>query len=215
MALTGLALLGFVIAHMLGNLQVFAGRDKLNAYAKTLQDLGPLLWVMRGGLLALFVVHVGCAVRVALWNQAARPTPYASVVPQVSSYAGRTMLMSGLIVAAFVVYHLLHFTLGVTNPAHAALVDDKGRHDVYGMVVAGFQQWPIAIAYVVAQLLLFFHLSHGASSAFQTLGVSHPRLAFLKGRFGTVLAAVIFLGNCSIPLSIATGLVPCAACGGR
>ena len=157
MALTGLGLLGFVIAHMLGNLQVFAGREKLNAYAKTLQDLGPLLWVMRGGLLALFVTHVACALRVTMWNKAARPQPYVSAKPQRSTYAGRTMLMSGLIVTAFVVYHLLHLTLGVT----------------------------------------------------------HPRLAFLKHGFGTAVAAVILLGNCAIPLSIATGMIPCGGCGAR
>lgn len=215
MALTGLGLLGFVIAHMLGNLQVFAGREKLNAYAKTLQDLGPVLWAMRAGLAAMFVVHVGCAVRLTLWNRAARPVPYVGAVPQVSTYAGRTMLMSGLLVAAFVVYHLLHLTVGVTNPSHHALLDEKGRHDVYGMVVAGFQQWPITIAYAAAQVLLFFHLSHGASSAFQTLGVTHPRLRFLKGPFGTAVAAVILLGNLSIPLSIALGLVPCGGCGAR
>lgn len=215
MALTGLGLLGFVIAHMLGNLQVFAGREKLNAYAKTLQDLGPLLWAMRAGLLALFVTHVVCAVKVTAWNRAARPQPYVSAAPQVSSYAGRTMLMSGLIVSAFVVYHLLHLTLGVTNPDHHALVDAQGRPDVYGAVVAGFREWPVTIAYVVAQVLLFFHLSHGASSAFQTLGVTHPRLAFLRHGFGTAVAAVILLGNCAIPLSIATGMIPCGGCGAR
>ncbi len=215
MALTGLGLLGFVLAHMLGNLQVFAGREKLNAYAKTLQDLGPLLWVMRAGLLALFLTHVVCAVRLTLWNRAARPQPYVSVRPQVSSYAGRTMLMSGLIVTAFVVYHVLHLTVGVTNPGDHALRDAAGRPDVYGAVVAGFQRWPISIAYVVAQVLLFFHLSHGASSAFQTLGVTHPRLGFLKGGFGKAVAAVILLGNCAIPLSIATGIIPCGGCGAR
>lgn len=214
MALTGLALVGFVLAHLAGNLQVFLGREKLNAYAQTLKDLGPLLWVLRAGLLAVFVVHVACAVRLTLWNRAARPVPYVSARPQVSSAAGRSLLLTGLVVAAFVAYHLLHFTLGATHPEHFALVDAKGRHDVYGMVVEGFRQWPVTVAYLVAQVALFFHLSHAVSSAFQSLGVTHPRLAFLKGRFGLLLAGAVLAGNASIPLAVATGLVPCD-CGAR
>lgn len=212
MAVTGLLLLGFVLVHMLGNLQVYAGREKLNAYAKLLQDAGGVLWVARGGLLAVFVLHVVSAFRVAAMNKAARPVPYVSAVPQVTSTAARTMLLSGLVVAAFVVYHVLHFTLGVVDAGNHGHLDAKGRHDVYGMVVAGFRQWPIALSYVVAQVLLFFHLAHGVSSAFQTLGVTHPRLAFLKGRFGTVVAGVVLVGNVSIPLTILLGLVPCGAC---
>jgi succinate dehydrogenase / fumarate reductase cytochrome b subunit len=115
------------------------------------------------------------------------------------------MVASGLIVLAFVVYHLLHFTLRVTNPSH--VVTTNGDVDVYGMVVRGFQQWPIAIAYLVAQAMLALHVSHGASSAFQTLGTVHPRLAFLRKGFGPAVGAAIFLGNASIPLSILAGLV--------
>lgn len=214
MALTGLALVGFVLAHLAGNLQVFLGRERLNAYAQTLKDLGPVLWGLRAGLLAVFVVHVVCAVRLTLWNRAARPVAYVSARPQVSSAAGRSLLLTGLVVAAFVVYHLLHFTLGATHPAHFALVDGKGRHDVYGMVVEGFRQWPVTVAYLLAQVALFFHLSHAVSSAFQSLGVTHPRLAFLKGRFGLLLAGAVLAGNASIPLAVATGLVPCD-CGAR
>ena len=207
MALSGLGLLGFVIAHMLGNLQIFAGPEKLNGYAKTLKDLGPLLWVMRGGLAALFGVHVLSAFAVVRANRAARPVPYVGRKDQVTTYAAGTMIYSGLIVLAFVAYHLLHFTLGVTNPAHFASRTPTGGHDVYTMVVLGFGQVPVALAYVVAQAILCLHLSHGASSAFQTLGVTHPRLAFLKAGFGKAVAAVIFVGNVSIPLSVLAGLV--------
>ena len=207
MALTGLGLLGFVIVHMLGNLQIFAGPDKLNAYAKTLQDLGPLLWVMRAGVAALFLVHILSAFAIVRANRAARPVAYVGRKDQVTTYAASTMIYSGLIVLAFVVFHLLHLTLGVTHPAHYASRTPTGGHDVYAMVVLGFQQAPVALAYVVAQAVLCLHLSHGASSAFQTLGVTHPRLAFLKAGFGKAVAAVIFVGNVSIPLSVLAGLV--------
>lgn len=207
MALTGLGLLGFVIVHMLGNLQIYAGPDKLNAYAKTLQDLGPILWVMRAGVAALFLVHILSAFAIVRANRAARPVAYVGRKDQVTTYAASTMIYSGLIVLAFVAFHLLHLTLGVTHPAHYASRTPTGGHDVYTMVVLGFQQAPVAIAYVVAQAVLCLHLSHGASSAFQTLGVTHPRLAFLKAGFGKAVAAVIFVGNVSIPLSVLAGLV--------
>lgn len=207
MALTGLGLLGFVIAHMLGNLQIFAGPGRLNGYAKSLKDLGPLLWVMRGGLAALFVVHVLSAFAVVRLNRAARPVPYVGRKDQVTTYAAGTMIYSGLIVLAFVVFHLLHLTLGVTHPGDFARRTPTGDHDVYAMVVLGFQQVPVVVAYVVAQAVLCLHLAHGASSAFQTLGVTHPRLAFLKAGFGKAVAAVIFVGNVSIPVSVLAGLV--------
>lgn len=215
MALTGLALVGFVIAHMIGNLQVFAGPDKLNHYAETLQNLGPILWAMRLGLLAIFGLHVWTAFRLWSANKAARPVPYATMEPQVTSYAARTMIWSGLIVLAFLLYHLAHFTLGWTNPDHFSLHEKvmsaggipADRHDVYAMVVAGFQVGWISALYVVAQILLCLHISHGASSALHTIGCTHPALSGLKTKLGPALATVIFLGNCSIPVSILLGLV--------
>ena len=184
MALTGFGLLGFVCAHLAGNLLVFKGPDAINAYAKGLKDLGPGLWVLRLGLLGMFAVHVASAARLVALNNRARPVAYANTAPQETTYAARTMWMSGLIVLAFVLFHLAHLTLGLTHADHYALHDAEGRHDVYSMVVLGFQQWPVVAAYVVAQLLLGLHISHGASSAFHTLGVTHPSLAFLKSGFG-------------------------------
>jgi succinate dehydrogenase / fumarate reductase, cytochrome b subunit len=219
MAITGLLLFGFVLAHMVGNLQIFAGPAKLNGYAKTLQDLGPLLWVMRGGLLVIFLTHLFAAFSIWRANQAARPVAYVSAKPQVTTYAARTMVYGGLIVLAFVVYHLAHFTFGWVAPGYAHLEDPLGRHDVYAMVVLGFRVPAIAISYVVAQAVLALHLSHGLSSAFQTLGVTHPRLAFLKAGFGKAVAAVIFVGNVSMPLTALLGgfhlPAECVSCGGR
>ena len=213
MALTGLGLLGFVVAHMLGNLQIFAGPDTLNAYAKQLQDLGPLLWAARLGLLALFLLHVATAFRLVQANKAARPVPYARKVDQCTTYAARTMWVSGIVVALFVAYHLAHFTLRVTGEGFggdAYRITEgalAGGHDVYAMVVDGFSVWWVSALYVVAQVVLGLHISHGAQSAFQTLGVRHPRLAFLTSGFGPTAAAVIVLGNVSIPLAVLLGVV--------
>ena len=209
MALTGLGLVGFVIAHMLGNLQIYAGPEKLNAYAKTLQDLGPGLWVARLGLLALFGLHFATALRLVRANKAARPTPYVKKVEERTTYAARTMWMSGLIVLAFVLYHLAHFTLRVTGEGFGGPAYElaTGGHDVYRMVVDGFGVWWVSALYIVANVLLGLHISHGASSAFQTLGVRHPRLAFLKTCLGPAIGTVIVIGNVSIPLSILLGLV--------
>jgi succinate dehydrogenase / fumarate reductase cytochrome b subunit len=209
MALSGLGLVGFVIAHMLGNLQVFAGPEKLNAYAKTLKDLGPLLWVARIGLLGLFALHIGTAYRLVQANKAARPTPYVRKVEERTTFAARTMWWSGLIVLLFLLYHLAHFTLHITNPEFGAenFVFADGSHDVYRMVVEGFSVWWVSAFYIAANLVLGVHISHGAQSAFQTLGVQYAPLAFLKNGFGPALGALIVIGNCSMPLAVLLGLV--------
>ncbi len=208
MAVTGLLLLLFVIAHMLGNLQLFRGPEALNGYARTLKGLGPLLWVARVGLAAVFVAHVATAARLTRLNRAARPIGYTLATPQVTSYAARTMVLSGLIVLGFVAYHLLHFTLGVTHPRHFALRDAAGHPDVYAMVVLGFRQAPVALLYVLAQGVLALHVSHGASSLFQSLGVTHPALARVRRLAGPALALLIFVGNVSMPLACLLGWVP-------
>ena len=209
MALTGLALLGFVIAHMVGNLQVYAGPAKLNAYAHMLQSLGAGLWVMRLGLLGIFVLHIATALRIWSTNKAAKPVKYAVNAYSTSTYASRTMIWSGFIVLAFVVFHLLHFTLGQvqSNLYHTPDPLDPTRHDVYRMIILGFRDPAIALSYVVAQILLALHISHGASSLFQTLGCTSPRLEPVKKAAGPLLALVIAVGNCSIPLTILLGLV--------
>lgn len=207
MAVTGLLLLLFVLAHMLGNLQVFLGPDALNGYAQKLQSLGGLLWVARIGLATILVLHVATAARLTRLNRQARPVGYAALSPQVTSYAARTMVLSGFVILAFVAFHLLHFTLGVTHPEHFGHLDAQGRHDVYRMVVLGFQQAPVALLYVAAQALLALHLSHGASSLFQSLGVTHPALRCVKQRAGPALALLIFVGNVSMPLACLLGWV--------
>lgn len=206
LAATGVALLGFVVAHMAGNLQVFAGPEKLNAYAKSLQDLGPLLWIARIGLLGVFLIHVRVAWQLTQENRAARPVAYAVTAPSTSTYASRTMIWSGLVVLAFVVYHLLHFTFGAVQGANHGLTDAAGRPDVHRMVVLGFRNPVVSASYVVAQVLLGMHIAHGASSLFQTFGCTSPRLDCVRRAAGPLLAAVIVLGNCAMPLAILLGL---------
>ncbi len=204
-AISGLFLLLFVIGHMLGNLQVFIGPEQLNAYAAKLQGLGPGLWVIRFGLLAIFVLHVFVVAKLQTDNWKARPVGYDHLKPLKSTTASRTMIWSGLLIFAFVTYHLLHFTVKSTHMALHQEVD--GMPDVYGMVIHGFQQAPVAIAYIVAMVILFFHLKHGIASLFQSLGWNAPKYRVFTERLGLGVAALILIGNVSMPLLILLGIV--------
>lgn len=208
-ALTGLALLGFVIAHLLGNLQLFLGPEALNAYAAKLQDLGALLWVARGGLLFVFVVHVAMTLKLAAENKAARPVAYAHPVGKVAADpATRLMLLTGLTVLLFVAYHLAHFTLGVVHPEHHEVpLDALGQHNIYAMVVAGFSNPLVSGLYAAAMVALGLHLHHGIASVFQTLGLTNSSYAPLLQKLGRALAWTLCLGNASMPIAVLTGLV--------
>jgi len=212
MAVTGVALLGFVLAHMVGNLQVFSGEEKLNAYAHFLQSLGPGLWVMRLGLLAIFVLHIWAAVRVSATSRAARPVEYAYKKKDLAtSYAARTMLMSGIIVTLFVAYHVMHFTLGWVDMAgsygQTVMLDGEEVPNVYAMVVGGFQHPFTAITYIIANLVLALHLSHGAASLLQTLGLRSSANAKVVKGFGYTIGGIVAVGNVSMPLAILLGWV--------
>lgn len=206
MALTGLGLLGFLVAHMLGNLRVFAGPDAINGYAAWLHA-NPLLWVARLGLLGLFSAHVYLAIALDRRNRAARKVRYA--VPPArkrSTFASRHLLLTGLLVLSFLVFHLAHFTFGWVGSE--PMLDARGRHDVYGMIVHGFQQPWVALTYVAANLLLGLHLVHGAQSFLQTIGLRHETYdALLRGCLYTVVFAVV-VGNCLVPVLLYAGVMP-------
>jgi succinate dehydrogenase / fumarate reductase cytochrome b subunit len=207
MAVSGLALCGFVLFHLAGNLLVFLGPDALNGYAKKAEGLGPWLWVARGGLLAALVVHIWTSVQVSLENRRARPQPYAHFRPVETTLAARTMMATGILLLAFLVYHLLHFTFRVTNPEISHGLDALGCRDVYTMVVRSFQQPPISLAYLLGVGAVCVHLSHGIASTCQTLGLTDERTLTVVSQAGAWTAALIFLGYSAIPLAVLLGMI--------
>ncbi len=207
MAGSGLVLVGFVIAHLLGNLLIYLGPEAINAYAQHLWQLGPLLWVARGVLLATVVVHAATSAQLAIENRRARPQPYQALRQRETTVAARTMMASGLLLAAYLIYHLLHFTFGVTNPGIAHATDALGRHDVYAMMVLSFQQPAISLAYLLGMAILCLHLGHGIGSVFQTLGLANERTIPRIARAGRLVAFAVYLGYISIPLAVLLGFV--------
>jgi succinate dehydrogenase / fumarate reductase cytochrome b subunit len=244
--LTGIALVGFVLAHMAGNLLIFAGQDALNGYAQKLKSMGPLLWVARAGLLAVFLLHLFLTIRLTLANRAARPNRYVYEDTLQASWASRHMWLTGLVLLAFTGYHLAHFTFGVTHRAtlqitpegkvdvnknYLDLLEKKVsgsktytadpsddltkhghhsedyRHDVYSMVVSGFRVPYITALYLISMVFLALHLWHGASSMFQSLGLTSSNWRTWLAYVGPVIATVVLIGNCSIPLAVLVGLI--------
>ncbi len=210
MAITGVILLGFVVGHLAGNLQIFIpdGGAKINAYARFLHENTGLLYATRAVLLACVVLHMIAALQLARRNSAARPVPYQAKSWREASFASRTMVLSGPIIAFFVAYHLLHLTAGKAHPELFRMqAGHPGIADVHYNVIAGFQVWYIALTYVIANVLLGMHLSHGAWSMFQSVGVNHPSYTPWLKCGSRLLAAAITLGNLSIPTAILLGMV--------
>ncbi len=217
MGATGIALVLFVIGHLVGNLQIFLPKERINAYAHLLHANQGLLWGVRLGLLAIVGIHVWAAITLAAQNRAARPDTYGSgTAPYGASWASRYMFMTGLVIAAFVVYHLLHFTVQLpainlipaADPAKdfgSLLVTSgpqKGYKDVHAMLVAGFQQPLVSLFYLVAIGLLCVHLSHGASAMFQSLGMEEGVWRTRLETGARLLAGALFLGYASIPIAV-------------
>ena len=207
MAVTGLGMVLFAIVHMLGHLGMFSGREAYNSYAAFLQGLGGIKWALRGGLLLILVLHVASAIMLVRENAAARPQKYAVLKYRRTSFAARTMALSGLVTLAFIIYHLMHFTFGWLQPDYFHVPDAKGRPDAYGMFVMGFRNIPILISYLVAVALLCLHLAHGASSWLQTLGWKHPKYDRVLDKIGPVLAAILIVGYFAPPLAVALHVI--------
>jgi succinate dehydrogenase / fumarate reductase, cytochrome b subunit len=206
-AVTALFLILYVLGHLVGNLQIYLGPDRINAYAKFLHDLGPILWVVRVILLAAFVIHIVATIQLAQENRLAKPQKYAVAGYQRSTMASRTMIVSGLIVLCFVIYHILQFTLQVTDPEFREVHDSVGRHDVYRMLILGFRHPLVSLFYVIALFLLTTHLSHGFASVVQTLGINNRKIANFVSTGGQTLAWVVFAGYTSIPVTILLGII--------
>jgi succinate dehydrogenase / fumarate reductase, cytochrome b subunit len=207
MAGSGVILVLFVLGHLVGNLQVFLGPDKLNTYAATLKDLGALVWVIRAFLALLVIIHIETAVKLYFYNKKSRPVGYEFNNTAVATVSSRTMIWSGLAIAFFVGYHLAHFTLMSIHPEWSALRDAEGRQDVYAMVIYGFRNYFVSGLYIAAMLLLTLHLSHGIASMFQTLGFAGPQFTRRAKLIGSVTAWLIFAGYISIPFAILTGMI--------
>ena len=206
-ALTGVALFGFVVGHMIGNLQIFLGPEPLNRYGAFLQGLGELLWAIRFGLLVMLVAHIYFTIKLRVESRSARGIDYAVTKRRAVTLPARAMMLSGLMVLCFIVYHLLHFTVQSIDPSYQTLHDAKGRHDVYAMMIRGFSS-PLASGfYLVAVGLLSMHLQHGIQSLFQTLGLNSAKTRPLLEKGGTAFAWVIFIGYASIPVAVLAGIV--------
>lgn len=206
MAVTGLLLVLFSIAHMIGHLQMFGGRDMYNAYAHFLQSLWEVKWPVRAGLLALVIIHIITALNLVAKNRAARgPVGYAMFKPVTSSVFGRTMMWSGLALFAFLAFHILHFTVGEVQPEHFHHLDAKGRYDAYSMFVHGFQSVPIYGIYLAGMVLLAMHLGHGAASWMQSLGLRHPK--YPGDKLGPAIAAFLFIGYMIPPTAVLAGII--------
>jgi succinate dehydrogenase cytochrome b subunit len=207
-AVSGVILILFVIGHLLGNLQIFLGPAWINGYAQHLRDLGPLLWMIRAFLLAVVLVHIYYTIQLVLENRRARPERYRRKDVVKATFASRTMVMSGLVLLAFIIYHLLQFTVRVTDPRFSVLPKDSlGHYDVYSMMVLGFSSPLVSGFYILAMFLLALHLSHGSSSFFQSLGVNNHRLAPPLELGGKIFAWLLFFGYSSIPTAVLLGLV--------
>lgn len=207
MAVSGLVMFLFVIGHLAGNLQFFLGAESINRYGHFLQTNLELIWPARIALLVTLFLHVWSAIKLSAENRAARPVAYANWNPTVASYASRTMLMSGLIVFAFIVYHLLHYTLVVkqinlTGQDFATFEDPEKRHDIFKMMVVGFSNPWVSIFYVIGIALLCLHLSHGMSAMFQSLGWKNKVYGPYLDSGARFIAWLIFIGYVSIPISV-------------
>lgn len=207
MAITGLLLLLFAVQHMVSHLQMFGGPALYNTYANFMQSLWEIVWPSRIALLALVGIHVAFAISLTVRNRAARPVGYARYVPRVASRAGRAMALTGSVVFVFLAFHILHFTVGVVQPAtfHAPAPAGHGAYDAYAMFVAGFQHPLLYAVYLAGIGLLSLHLGHGATSWLQSLGWRHPK--YRADRLGPVIAAVLFVGYMLPPTAVLVGVI--------
>ena len=207
MAVTGLILFGFVVVHMLGNLKIFQGRDYINAYGVFLREVGGplfghemLLWIARIVLLASVLLHIWAAYQLTRIDLASRPVRYAVRKNQECGYAARTLRWGGVLIALFIVYHVLHFTTGTAHPRFV-------EGDVYNNVVIGFQNPLVSLFYIAAQIALGLHLYHGAWSMFQTLGLNNSaNKRFWRG-FASISSTALVLGNIAIPVAVLLGIL--------
>lgn len=209
MAVSGFSMLAFVVVHLLGNSTIYAGPDGMNAYAEALHRFPLLIWMFRLMLFLMLYLHVFYGIVLTLENRAAKPQAYEVKKYIEATFVGRNMIWTGLLIGAFIIYHLLHFTFQVTNPEIAAggHPDAMGRPDVFMMVVLSFRKLAVSIVYVCAMIALGLHLSHSIQSAVQTVGLNGEKSFPLVVKAGTIAAILIFLGFAAFPIVIFAGIL--------
>lgn len=207
MALTGLGLIGFVVAHLAGNLKLYLGAEDIFHYGEFLRDMGEplvprthLLWILRFGLIGMFALHIHSAVTLTRMNQVSNRGGYEGQDFAAANFASRSMRWTGTIVGLYLLFHLADLTWGWTS-------DEWVRGDVYNNVVDSFQRWPVALIYIAANVALAIHIFHGAWSMFQSLGVTSPQYNHLRRYVAYGISAVILVGNVSFPIAVLTGIV--------
>jgi succinate dehydrogenase / fumarate reductase cytochrome b subunit len=204
---TGILLFGFVVAHLIGNLQMFLGQEVFNKYAAFLQSMPGPLWVARIVLLIAFVAHVVTAIQLKKINSDARPVKYLVNKTVQASVASRYMLLSGILILFFVLFHLAHLTFGIIHPEYAHLTDSKGQHDVFSFAVLSFQNPLTTATYTGLMIVLAMHLSHGIASVFQTLGLNHGKYTPCINKISPIIGWGIALLYMSIPVSVYFGMI--------
>lgn len=207
MAFTGFLLIGFIFLHMIGNWQVFLGPDVFNAYGALIQGIPGPLWVLRIVLLAALLTHMYLAITLSRENWQARPVAYANSGTIQATITSRAMGLTGLMIFAFVVYHLLHFTTGTFYSDYYNSYDAQGRHDIYSMLVLGFREPVVTISYILAMVLLAMHLHHAVQSIFQTMGWAGTKSRSTLKRLSAAFAVFIFIGYIIIPLAVILGIL--------
>jgi succinate dehydrogenase / fumarate reductase cytochrome b subunit len=212
-AVTGSLLVLFLIVHMLGNWNMLIGQESMNHYAHTLKSMPGLLWTARIGLLLMFVVHIALTISLNIENRMARPQKYVYKDTVKATLSSRIMVVSGLILLVFVVFHILHFTVGAITPDTYHLKDAQGRHDVYRMVIYGFMNPYISTFYVVSMFIVASHLSHGIQSVLQTLGITNRQNMAGIRKISIGLATLLFVGFSIVPLLILLNIISLPAGG--
>ena len=208
MAITGVVMFGYLIGHVSGNMLLFAGREKINAYSAFLHASKGILWGTRLLLLVSVVVHIWATIRFLGLRNSARPVAYEMKVPHGTTWAARTMYWSGPIIALFVVYHILHLTTGTLHPTFAKNVDPATHHvDVYQNLVDDFSRPLPSAIYIVAMLAIALHLSHGVWSMLQTIGVNRPNWECALRSFAVLCAVIICGGFIAVPAAVLLGIV--------
>ncbi|MCP4806258.1 MAG: succinate dehydrogenase cytochrome b subunit [Proteobacteria bacterium] len=209
MAVTGLILFGFVLGHMTGNLLVWAGPEAFNDYAAMLKGNPFLLWGTRLTLLAATPIHIVSAIQLVKLNAAARPQGYKKLGSSSSTFASKTMKYGGLWLLGFLVFHLLHYTVHIVEPAYStAAYMLADQHNAYAMVLDGFGNQVLSGVYIFSMVFLCLHIDHGAWSLLQTLGFSHPKYNAMRRNAARAFAALLFIGFCSVPVGVLANLVP-------